>query len=230
MRKTIETFRPVADAIATLFAPHVEVVLYDLAARRIAYVVNALTQCDDGDFSDVGKNPDDWAVRTINAPCGRPFRSLAVPLTPERPPVGLMAINHDAAAFPALARAIEGQIHLPEPARGGLAPHKLRNVTDYCDRHLADPVRLCDLAALTGFSPKHFARAFLQSTGQPPHRWLIERRVTAARTLLAESNRPLSEIAIDCGFADQSHFTTAFRKIVGLAPGKFRRQYGAVPA
>lgn len=109
------------------------------------------------------------------------------------------------------------------PVRGGLAPYKLRHVTDYCDRHLAETVAVSDLAALVGLSAKHFARAFAESTGQPPHRWLIARRIAAARCLLADTNRPLSAIALDCGFADQSHFTACFRRFVGLAPGRFRR-------
>ncbi len=89
--------------------------------------------------------------------------------------------------------------------------------------HLAEDIGLDDLAAIADLSAKHFARAFRQSTGMPPHRWLIERRIDRAKALLMEGDLNLAEIALTCGFADQSHFTAAFRKSVGATPGIFRR-------
>jgi AraC family transcriptional regulator len=89
--------------------------------------------------------------------------------------------------------------------------------------HAAEDLALEELAALVSLSAKHFARAFRQSTGMPPHRWLIERRIDRAKALLTEAGLNLAEIALACGFADQSHFTATFRKIVGATPGSFRR-------
>ncbi len=89
--------------------------------------------------------------------------------------------------------------------------------------HLADDVGLDTLAAIADLSPKHFARAFRQSTGMPPHRWLIERRIDRAKALLRTADLSLAEISLACGFADQSHFTAAFRKLVGFTPGGYRR-------
>ena len=90
--------------------------------------------------------------------------------------------------------------------------------------HLAKDLGLEDLAAVVDLSPQHFARAVCQSTGLPPHRWLTNQRIERARDLLATGNLPIAEIALDCGFADQSHLTTAFRKATGVTPGAYRRE------
>ncbi len=93
--------------------------------------------------------------------------------------------------------------------------------------HLAADIGLDALAAIADLSPKHFARAFRQSTGMPPHRWLIQRRIDRAKALLRTTDTTLVEIALACGFADQSHFTASFRKLVGLTPGSLRQEMRA---
>jgi len=108
--------------------------------------------------------------------------------------------------------------------RGGLPPARRRRVEEFLMTHLADDIGLDALAAIAGLSPKHFARAFRQSTGMPPHRWLIERRIDRAKALLLTTDLSLAEIALACGFADQSHFTAAFRKLAGLTPGGYRQE------
>jgi AraC family transcriptional regulator len=107
---------------------------------------------------------------------------------------------------------------------GGLNGWQLRRVTDFMTEHVAQDLALDQLAALVNLSAKHFARAFRQSTGLPPHRWLIERRVERAKAMLVTAEVSLAEIALACGFADQSHFTAAFRKSVGATPGGYRRE------
>jgi AraC family transcriptional regulator len=111
-----------------------------------------------------------------------------------------------------------------KPFQGGLPPARLRRVEAFLMEHLADDIGLDDLAAIADLSAKHFARAFRQSTGLPPHRWLIERRIDRAKALLSFGDDSLADVAVTCGFADQSHFTAAFRKIVGTTPGSFRRE------
>lgn len=109
------------------------------------------------------------------------------------------------------------------PARGGIAPARLRRVLDYMETHMAENVSLSDLAAIAGTSLHHFAHAFKQSAGVSPHRFLIERRIARARLLLADPTLPIAEIALILGFTDQSHFTEHFRHVTGLTPGRYRR-------
>jgi AraC family transcriptional regulator len=110
------------------------------------------------------------------------------------------------------------------PVQGGLAGWQLRRVMEAMNEHAHHDLTLEELAALVGLSAKHFARAFRQSTGFPPHRWLIERRIERAKNLLSTGDLGLAEIALACGFADQSHFTAAFRRGTGVTPGSFRQE------
>jgi AraC family transcriptional regulator len=112
-----------------------------------------------------------------------------------------------------------------KPLKGGLPSARLRRVEEFLMAHLADDIGLDDVAAVAGLSAKHFARAFRQSTGMPPHRWLIQRRIDRAKAMLLKGDLTLAEIALACGFADQSHFTSAFRKSLGTTPAIFRREF-----
>ncbi|SFJ84813.1 AraC family transcriptional regulator [Bosea sp. OK403] len=90
----------------------------------------------------------------------------------------------------------------------------------------ADPGRditLSDMAKLSGLSPSAFIRSFKRSTGQTPHRFVVEQRVEAAGDLLCDSGMTIAEIALAVGFSSQSHLGTAFRAITGLSPARFRR-------
>lgn len=107
--------------------------------------------------------------------------------------------------------------------KGGLASWQLRLAQDIMETSLNGEVRLADLAEACGLSVKHFARAFRVSCSVPPHRWLMQRRIERSQTMLLTTGRSLAEIAVACGFADQSHFTTTFRRHLGAAPGTWRR-------
>jgi len=85
-------------------------------------------------------------------------------------------------------------------------------------------ISLEHVARECGLSVSYFSRAFRKSTGMAPHRWLIQRRVEAAKALLSAKAASLSEIALLCGFADQSHFTRTFSGMVGSSPGAWRSQ------
>jgi len=112
-----------------------------------------------------------------------------------------------------------------QPPRGGLAPGALRRVMEYIDCHLCEDLALDTLAAHAGLSTYHFARAFKQSVGMPPHRYLLQQRVKRATELLKQTEQPLTAIAQSLGFADQSHFSRSFHWLVGLTPSEFRRSY-----
>jgi AraC family transcriptional regulator len=106
---------------------------------------------------------------------------------------------------------------------GGLAVWQARRALELIEASLADNLALADLARECGLSVAQFARAFKRSTGLPPHRYLTERRIERARLLLLRSDLPLADVAVRCGFADQSHFTKLFRRSIGVSPGSFRR-------
>lgn len=111
----------------------------------------------------------------------------------------------------------------PSVCKGGLTPVQLRRVIAYIDAHLGDELGLLELSSAAGLSPHHFGGAFKASTGTPPHRYVMERRVERARELLCDQGRALGEIAYAVGFSSQAHFTTQFRRATSMTPGRFRR-------
>jgi AraC-like DNA-binding protein len=119
-----------------------------------------------------------------------------------------------------------GRMDAAAPAScGKLAPWQERRAKDVLEAHLQSGLRLADAASACGLSASHFARAFKQSTGQPPHRWLLHRRAERAKELLRGTDATLAETALACGFADQSHFSRVFARIVGVSPGAWRRGF-----
>lgn len=109
--------------------------------------------------------------------------------------------------------------------RGGLSPIHERRAKARLTADLQADTRLDDLARECGLSKRHFLRAFKTSTGEPPHRWLLGRRIDRAKELLVGSALELSEIANLCGFSDQSHFNRMFRRMTGETPGGWRRAH-----
>lgn len=110
----------------------------------------------------------------------------------------------------------------PRRRNGGLTPAQLRRVTEYIEAHLSQDLGLAELAAVAGLSPHHFGTAFKAATGAPPHRFVVERRIQRARTLLGGPST-IAGIAHAVGFASQSHLTLHFRRMTGVTPARFRR-------
>jgi len=120
-------------------------------------------------------------------------------------------------------RLPSGRLNAQLPARGGLTARQQRRIADFIEEHLAEDLPLAALAALAGLSSYHFARAFKQSFGVPPHRYHTGRRIERAKTLLRTSSRSVTEVALGIGFAETSSFSAAFRKFTGVAPSDYRR-------
>ncbi|HYF89563.1 AraC family transcriptional regulator [Azospirillum sp.] len=112
-----------------------------------------------------------------------------------------------------------------ELAKAGLAAWQVRRVTAYIDAHLASSIRNRDLAAAAKLSCGYFCQAFKDSFGCPPHSYIVRRRMERAKELLETTTTPLSQIALDCGFSDQSHFSRIFRRVAGEAPRLWRHKH-----
>ena len=110
--------------------------------------------------------------------------------------------------------------------RGGLRRRQLNELRDYVEEHLDAALHLSQLAELAGASVRQFGRAFKQSTNLTPHQFVLLRRIERAKTLLAESRMAVGEIAVACGFASQSRFTSAFRRITRTTPTEYRSARG----
>ena len=109
--------------------------------------------------------------------------------------------------------------------KGGLAAHQRRQLVEFIDNQLAEPISLGQLAGLCALSAYHFARMFRESFGLPPHQYLLARRFSRAQDLLRTTSMPLGEIALTCGFASASHFTHRFRQVLSGSPGEYRQAF-----
>jgi AraC-like DNA-binding protein len=127
------------------------------------------------------------------------------------------------AAHAYIARTYGGIKVAPSIVRGGLAPWQLHRATEILKAHLDGEIALSQVARECKLSVSHFVRAFKQTIGQPPYRWLLQQRIEAAKELLLHSGLPMVEIALKCGFADQACFIRAFRKLLNTTPGEWRR-------
>ncbi|QHN03630.1 helix-turn-helix transcriptional regulator [Granulicella sp. WH15] len=107
--------------------------------------------------------------------------------------------------------------------RGGLSPSQRRRATELLDAHLDGNIALQQVAEACDLSLGHFARAFTKTFRKPPHRWLTERRVDRAKSLMSDSLLSLADIAARCGFTDQSALSRSFKRLYGISPGTWRR-------
>jgi AraC-like DNA-binding protein len=111
-------------------------------------------------------------------------------------------------------------------SRGGLAAWRVNRILPHIELNVETALQISDLAAVARFSVSHFARAFRVSFGQPPHAYVMARRIERAkRLLLSKEPIALVEVALHCGLSDQAHLCRMFRKLVGESPAAWRRKY-----
>lgn len=103
-----------------------------------------------------------------------------------------------------------------------LSPLQIQRLNEYIETHLAEDLALADLATTVPMSEFHFARLFKATTGETPYRYITQRRIERAKVLLSVTQLSVAEIAYRVGFANQSHFTAQFRKLVGATPKQYR--------
>lgn len=148
------------------------------------------------------------------------FRQL-ISLAWEEPGERLLASS---LAHEIVDHAVLSQVGLRQGLRlkGGLAPNLRRQLVEYIETHLDQPITLGELAVRCNLSEYHFARMFRTSFGLPPHQYVLARRIARARSLLRHTPLPLGEVGLACGFASASHFSNRFRQAGGVSPGEYR--------
>ena len=107
---------------------------------------------------------------------------------------------------------------------GGLSRHKLKQAIDYIQAHLNEEIRLENIARSIEMNSTYFCHLFKNSMGISPYNYVIEQRIERAKQLLSKSNLSITDIALECGFADSSHFAKHFRKVNGVSATKYRQQ------
>lgn len=122
----------------------------------------------------------------------------------------------------ALAVHLLGHHRAPAQPRG-LSRTQVTRITEYIEAHLGEDVTLPRLARVTGVSASHLRVLFKRSVGIPVHAYVIQRRVERARDLLLRGDLPASEIALEAGFAHQSHMARCMRRVLGVTPGSVAR-------
>lgn len=121
-----------------------------------------------------------------------------------------------------LLRNYTGVKQKSSPEVGVLDTLKLQEIKDYIEENLAEEFTIANLAGLVPMSEFHFARTFKSLVGEPPHRYILKRRVERAKILLQVTQYSAAEIAYQVGFSNPSHFTSQFRKLVGATPKVYR--------
>jgi AraC family transcriptional regulator len=113
--------------------------------------------------------------------------------------------------------------------RSGLAAWQIERVTTYIDNNLGDPIKTAHLAELVNLSLSHFFRTFKTSVGMAPADYIRRRRLDFAQRLMQATDRPLIQIAADCGLSDQAHLCRVFRRLLGQSPSGWRRLHAGAP-
>jgi AraC-like DNA-binding protein len=157
-----------------------------------------------------------------NNELGHAFHQLTCELAAPEEPLPLFT---EGWAMQALAYVTRAARRDQPPRRCGLAAWQLRRAKETMRSDPSENLSVVAIAKACRLSPSHFSRAFKVSTGVPPHQWLLGLRVESARELLVKSKEPLAEIAHTCGFADQSHMSRIFGRVMGMSPGACRREH-----
>jgi AraC-like DNA-binding protein len=111
---------------------------------------------------------------------------------------------------------------------GALAGWQIGRVRAFIDKNLHRTIHTQDLSAVARRSPAHFSRSFKLTFGEPPHAYVVKRRLERACHLMVTSSASLSEIALSAGFSDQAHLCKLFRQAFNQSPANWRRERAAV--
>jgi AraC family transcriptional regulator len=134
-------------------------------------------------------------------------------------------VEHAAGLLIAHLVRLAGRQRSQQVSRAGLSEISLRRVIEFVEDNLGRDISLTALAALTGTGVDVFARNFKASMGMPPYRYVLERRLLRAQTLLMERSKSIAEIAFEMGFSSQAHFTAQFSKVLNITPAAYRLRH-----
>jgi AraC-like DNA-binding protein len=122
-----------------------------------------------------------------------------------------------------LQSEIERRSHAMGTKPGALAAWQIARLRSFIDENLHRTIYANDLSAVAQRSTAHFSRSFKQAFGEPPHAYVVRRRLERACHLMITSSALLSEIALSVGFSDQTHLSRLFRRVFGQSPSSWRR-------
>jgi len=196
--------------------------VFALDDKRLANGVHLSSLYDHDPAIFRQSNGQDIVARLVDANGAREWRAV---VTPPKSGPGELRILGNSALHARPRISMLGNIQIPESlasCRGGLPPRLTRHIREYIESHLGENISIVRMAELAGLSVFHFARAFRQSFGAPPHSYMLRRRIERADHLLKDTGLALSEIALSTGFSDQSHFARHFRRITGMTPSAAR--------
>jgi AraC family transcriptional regulator len=134
-------------------------------------------------------------------------------------------LYYDSLSLSVAARLLRFHSSLARPFRkvtGRLSDRRLRQVFGYIEDNLGCELSLSEIASVAGVSVSHFKTLFRESVGIPAHQYVIRRRLERAKSLLAEGKLSISQIALDTGFAHQSHLAHHMRRVLGVSPRALR--------
>jgi len=112
----------------------------------------------------------------------------------------------------------------PQVYKGGLAPYRMRRVTEFIQEHIEEEITLNELARDVGLSPSHFCSLFRKTSGTTPHQFILRCRIQHAKALLAKSGNSILDVALASGFRTHQHFSRIFHRQVGIPPSTYRAQ------
>ncbi|OHY99015.1 hypothetical protein BC440_13625 [Thalassospira sp. MIT1004] len=112
--------------------------------------------------------------------------------------------------------------HMKPSLTGGLGAMREKSIKGYIEQHLTESIRLHDLASTVNLSTDYFRKAFKQSFGKSPWRYIRERRISLAKEMLIKHDQSITEIALNLQFSSHAHFTDTFHQITGNSPSRYR--------
>ena len=173
---------------------------------------------DDGSTLDV---VDRYAFRDsqMEVICRRLYQKLSVGGVADQLYVESMVMKLAVMLLRRHSTASQASRILPS---SGLTRNQARRVLDYIESNLGSKLTLSELARIAELSVHHFARMFKRSIGLAPYRYVMERRVERAKTMLRTASASLVDISLSVGFYSQSHFTSTFGRMVGATPTEFQ--------